>query len=527
MARLRVVPPMTLNAAFPLVRDVTALQKRRFDLLVIGGGIYGAWTAYDAAQRGLSVALIEKNDWGSGTSSASSKLIHGGLRYLEHYEFSLVRHALRERRTLSRIAPHLVRPLNFILPVWQGPRASMFMLSAGLTLYDLLAAGGQPVPRHRRYKRAELLADYPFIDPERLLGGFRYGDCQEDDARMTMTVVAAAQSAGCVSANRVGADALLEDGGRVRGALAHDSVSGARFNLEADVVVNAAGPWARQLLGESAPKVKLIKGTHIVMPAIAGQREAFLLTATDGRVFFVIPWYGRTLVGTTEQTVTDPSQAQPTDEEIRYLVAGVRSCLPGLGWSEKDLLGCFAGVRTLQDDDSGDLAAVSREFTILEPRPGLVMPVGGKYTTSRCDAVDIVDRVYRVLQRKAPPSQTHLQPLPGAPEGEFEIWQAHAMKGLGHFGVDAESAQWLTLRHGSRIACIEKLLVENPQWRERIHPEAPFILAEAVLAVREEMARSVDDILRRRLPLSLLVQGAANWRDRVEILFANELTKLG
>ncbi|TXH06343.1 MAG: glycerol-3-phosphate dehydrogenase/oxidase [Nevskiaceae bacterium] len=517
---------MIQNAAFPLIRNVAALQARRFDLLVIGGGIYGAWTAYDAAQRGLSVALIEKNDWGSGTSSASSKLIHGGLRYLEHYEFSLVRHALRERRTLSRIAPHLVRPLNFILPVWQGPRASMFMLSAGLTLYDLLAAGSQPVPRHRRYKRAELLSDYPFIDPERLLGGFRYGDCQEDDARMTMTVVAAAQSAGAVTANRVAAEALLESDGRVTGARVHDSVEGRRFDLEAEVVVNAAGPWARQLPGASAPKVKLIKGTHIVMPAIAGQREAFLLTAGDGRVFFVIPWYGRTLVGTTEQTVSDPAQAQPTDEEIRYLVAGVRNSLPGLGWSEKDVISAFAGVRTLQDEDTGDLSAVSREFVITEPRPGLIMPVGGKYTTSRCDAVDIVDRVYRALRRKPPASRTHLQPLPGAPEGEFEAWQAHAMKGLGHFGVDAESAQWLAQRHGSRVERIGQLLAENPAWRERIHPQAPFILAEAVLAVREEMARSPEDILRRRMPLSLLVQGAAKELDAVEMLLADELRRM-
>jgi glycerol-3-phosphate dehydrogenase len=511
---------MTSIPAFPLVRNVAALQQRRFDLLVIGGGIYGAWTAYDAALRGLSVALIEKNDWGSGTSSSSSKLIHGGLRYLEHYEFGLVRHSLKERRTLSRIAPHLVRPLNFILPVWEGPRANMLMLSAGLTLYDLLAAGGQPVPRHRRYNRAELLAEYPYIDPERLLGGFRYGDCQEDDARMTLTVVAAAQSAGAVVANRVTAEAFLDDDNNgVRGARAYDSVGDSRFDLDAHAVVNAAGPWATQLMGAHAPKVKMIKGTHLIMPAIAGQREAFLLTATDGRVFFVIPWYGRTLVGTTEQEITDPAQAKPTSDEISYLIAGVRNGLPGLGWSEKDLIGCFSGARTLQDENTGDLSAVSREFAIVEPRPRLIMPIGGKYTTSRCDAVDIVDRVYKALKRKAPPSKTHKHPLPGAPPKAFEQWQAETMKTLGSFGIDAESTQWLTLRHGTRVERIVELLRESPEWRARIHPEVPFIQAEVILAARDEMTGSTDDIARRRLPLSLLVKDNS-WQSVIDALVA-------
>jgi glycerol-3-phosphate dehydrogenase len=516
-----------MNSAFPLIRNTTALENRPYDLLVIGGGIYGAWTAYDAAQRGLSVALVEKSDWGSGTSSASSKLIHGGLRYLEHYEFSLVRHALRERRTLSRIAPHLVRPLNFILPVWKGPRAGIFMLSAGLTLYDLLAAGGQPVPRHKHYGRQRLLNDYPYIDPDRLLGGFRYGDCQEDDARMVMTVVAAAQAAGATVANRIAVQEILTQDGAACGARVQDVVSGQRFDVRAEAVVNAAGPWAHQLLGAAAPKVRLIKGTHLILPAIAGNRNAFLLTANDGRVFFVIPWYGRTLVGTTEKELTDPADAVPTADEISYLIAGVRNGLPGLGWTEADVIGAFSGVRTLQAEDTHNLAAVSREFAVLEPQPRLIMPVGGKFTTSRCDAVEIVDAVYRTLGRRAPASMTHLHALPGAPAGEFEPWQAGAMKTLGGFGVDAESAQWLTLRHGARVSRIVDLLEEHPDWRQRIHAEAPFIRAEAILALRDEMALSLDDVIRRRMPLSLLVQGAAKWQDEVAALIAPEMLHFG
>ena len=515
-----------MNHAFPLLRNTSALRDTRFDLLVVGGGIYGAWTAYDAAQRGLKVALIEKNDWGSGTSSASSKLIHGGLRYLEHYEFGLVRHALKERRTLSNIAPNLVRPLNFILPVWDGPRASMFMLSAGLTLYDLLALGKQPVPWHREYRRAPLLAQYPYIDPERLLGGFRYGDCQEDDARMTLMVVAAAQAHGAVCVNRISAQELLYADGRFHGARLQDAETGESFEASAACAAVTAGPWARQLLGAAAPKMKLIKGTHLILPAIAGCSDAFLLTAQDGRVFFVIPWYGRTLVGTTEKEVQSPAEAVPTPDEIHYLVEGVRNGLPGLGWTERDVIGAFAGVRTLQAENQADLSAVTREFEILEPRPGVIVPVGGKYTTSRCDSVDIVDRVYRSLRRKAPPSRTHTQSLPGSPAAKagFEAWQQAAQQKLQNAGVDADAAGWVALRHGERIARILDLVAENPAWRERLHPQAPFLKAEAILAVRDEMALSAEDICRRRMPLSLLVRDG-EWRAQLDALIAPELRR--
>ncbi len=503
------------RTAFPLVRDVAALRGGRFDVLVIGGGIYGAWTAYDAASRGLSVALIEKTDWGAGTSSASSKLIHGGLRYLEHYEFGLVRHALQERRTLYRIAPHLVRPLNFVLPMWRGPRAGPFMVSAGLFLYDLLALGSQPVPRHKHHRPRDLLARYPFVDPEQLLGGFRYGDCQEDDARMTLVVTAAAQSCGAVCANRVSAQRLLEEQSAVVGAELKDETTGEAFTLRAGVVVNAAGPWAPFLQGSNAPPVRLVKGTHLVLPGIAGCNEAFLLTAADGRVFFVIPWYGRTLVGTTESDVAHPSEAVPTDEEARYLLEGVRRGLPGLGWTQNDVLGAFSGVRMLQAEEADSLAAVSREFAVLQPRPGLVMHVGGKYTTSRSDSIEIVDAVYRALGRRPPRSTTHQRPLPGAPLGPFEAWQAHAIQDLATAGVDLEAARWLTLRHGTGIADILALMRERPPLAQRIDEHAPFVFAEAVHAVRSEMAATLDDVARRRMPLSLLVRDDA-WRRRLQ-----------
>lgn len=516
-----------MPSPFPLVRNLPALRSgETFDLLVIGGGIYGAWTACDAAQRGLKVALVEKSDWGCGTSSASSKLIHGGLRYLEHYEFSLVRHSLAERRVLSRIAPHLVRPLNFMVPVWKDSRVGRLQLLAGLTLYDFLATGKQPVPRFKSYPQRRMVERYPYLHGEGLRGGLRYGDCQEDDARMTLFVVAAAQAAGAVCANRVGAVELMEDEGRVIGARLRDEESGAAFELRAGLVVNAAGPWGRALAGSGASKVKLVKGIHLVLPSIVGLEEAFLLTAPqDGRVFFVIPWYGRTLVGTTEAQVSDVREAVVTLAEQQYLLDAVSALLPGLRWSGDDVIAGFAGARTLQDEDAESLAAVSREFTITEPRPGLVWPIGGKFTTARCDSAEVVDRVLERLGREPRPAQTAKKPLPGAPMeaaglGDVTGWQAEAMSALARREVDEEAARTLSLRHGTGLPRIHALLDENPAWAARLHPEAPFLAAEAVLAIREEMARGVDDVLRRRMPLNLLVRDATPARRTVEALLA-------
>ncbi len=508
--------------AFPFERDIAALRDGSFDVLIIGGGIYGAWTAYDAASRGLSVALVEKTDWGAGTSSASSKLIHGGLRYLENYEFGLVRHSLKERRTLFRIAPHLVRPLNFVLPMWKSARVGPLMISAGLTLYDLLAVGNQPVPAHRRFRLRELQTRYPFLDSEALVSGFRYGDCQEDDARMTLTVAAAAQAQGAVCVNRVAAERVVEQQGRVCGAMLSDVVSGDSFELRARVVVNCTGPWASTLTGAAAPRVKLIKGSHLVMPAIEGCTEAFLLTADDGRVFFVIPWYGHTLVGTTEEEVKQASDAQPSEAEIRYLLNNVRRSLPGLGWTEADIVGSFAGVRMLQNAETSSLSALSREFEVVQPLPGLLMHVGGKYTTARSDSIEIVDAVYRELGSKPPASVTHLHPLPGAPELPFETWQPQAIASLVAAGVDTEAARWLSLRHGTGIDALLQLIAHRPEWAQRIHSAAPFIGAEAIHAVRHEMAGTVDDVARRRMPLSLLVPHQ-QWLPRLRELLEGEL----
>ncbi len=492
-----------IRPAFPFVRDVDGLRAQRFDLLVIGGGIYGAWAALDAAQRGLSVALIEQTDWGAGTSQASSKLIHGGLRYLEHYKFGLVQHSLRERRVLSRIAPHLVRPLDFMLPVFKTSRAGPFMLSCGLTLYDLMAGFSPPVQRHRYYRPARVQNDFGFLERDGLVGAFRYGDCQEDDARMTLVVAAAAHGHGAVCANGVRAVHLASS---ATGTVTTVESDGDSFEINAKTVLNAAGPWAMRLMGEVASEVELIKGSHIVMPAIPDVTQAFLLTAEDGRVFFVIPWYGRTLVGTTEQTISRVEEAQPTEDEITYLLRAVAAAMPGLGWTREDVVSAFAGTRTLQKADAASLSAVSREFAVIEPQPNVWVSVGGKYTTARCDAAGIVNHIAERLGNTVA-SQTHAQPLPGTPRLPFAIWLGSARAQLIVAGVDAAAAHTCALRHGTRVDALMELLDVDRSLARRVHADAPFIQAEVVMAKADEMARSDQDVLRRRLPLHLIVGG--------------------
>ncbi len=509
------------NDAFPLQRKLAELRDASFDVLIIGGGIYGAWAALDAARRGLRTALIDAEDWASGTSSASSKLIHGGLRYLENFEFGLVRHALTERRVLARLAPHVVRPVNFILPVWRGARVGTTRLRAGLMLYDTLAWGRQPVQRHKRYNRERLLHRYPFLAEPGLRGGFRYGDCQEDDARLTMLVVAAAQAAGAVCANHVRADQLIERNGTVVGAELRDQLDGQCWALYARHTVATVGPWVQELVGETAPAVQFVKGTHLVVPGIPHCHAAFLLNAPqDGRVFFVIPFYNRTLVGTTEVSVARPADAQPSAEEIRYLLAAAHAWMPGLSWGESDVIQSFAGIRTLQAQDTNSLSSVTREFEIRHPRPGLTTPIGGKYTTARLDAAEIIDGVAHELGCSQA-STTHVEPLPGAPTADNHLgeWIEDAQRQLMAAGLDEDAALQASLRHGTRVERLCARLQDDARLAQRIDAECPFALVEAATAIDEEMAMTPDDVLRRRLPLDLLGRDRQTMRDTIQPLF--------
>jgi glycerol-3-phosphate dehydrogenase len=500
-------------------REPARLGERVFDLLVVGGGIYGAWIAYDAALRGLSVAMVERDDWGSGTSSASSKLIHGGLRYLEHGHLGLVAKALRERARLLRLAPHRVWPLRFLLPVYGDSRASRAALQVGLTLYDLLAGGRQALPSHRQLASDDLQRIAGWLEPQDLRGGFVYGDGGTDDARLTLELVDGALTAGAVAVNHARMLSLLRRrDGAVEGAQVQDTPSGRTYEVRAHCTVAAVGSWARQLAGCDPGPLRFSKGVHLVLPPMPGPSDrAVLLTArSDRRVFFLIPWYGATLVGTTDTDYHgDVNQARVEDADRDYLLSEVRHRCPGLGWSSADVRGAFVGVRTLQGS-SGQVGAATREWTLAEPHAGLLVPVGGKLTSARVEAAHTVDRCVALLGQCPRPSTTGLRRLPWAPAEPWGEWSARQIAIGTGLGLDPATAATCIRRHGTRVERLWTRLRDHPHDARRIDPRYPFCQGEVAQAVVHEMALTTEDVLRRRIPLTILGAVADGLEQRVD-----------
>lgn len=485
----------------------------QFDLLVIGGGITGAWTAYDAARRGLKVAVIDRTDWASGTSSASSKMIHGGLRYLENLEFSLVKHSLAERRTLSRIAPHQLRKLRLLIPVYNDDRVGRAKYKMGLVLYDGLAGGSQPVDKHEQLSSRNILERYPFIKKEGLVGGFTYGDCQEDDARLTFEIIEGAYYAGAVTVNHASAEHLIIEDGCVVGAAVKDKLSGEQIDVRAQITVNAAGPWSPELLDATAgEQIRRVKGVHLVMPPMPttdGHNDAVFVTSReDGRVLFAIPWYGQTLLGTTDSDYSGKTDDLKVNlKEIDYLIAAANNYFEDDVWTRDDVRGAFAGLRTLKMEDSKSATKASRDWCLEQPYPGLLMPLGGKYTTARDDAAKIVNEVVKAGSFiDAEPCTSSKRPLPWCPLGDFDSWQQQAESRCVSAGLDAETAHFAAKRHGRHIDRLLAIAQSDPDLAERIAESVPFCWADVVNAARREMAVTLDDILRRRMPVAVLTR---------------------
>lgn len=493
-------------------RDFAALHDG-FDLLVCGGGIYGAWTAYDAAQRGLKVALVEQGDWAGATSSASSKLIHGGLRYLETYDFKLVRKALAERQHLLRIAPHRVWPLRFGVPVYADSRNGMLKLEAGLTLYDLLARGPDEQMRHRRHDRPHFAEHFPWLDEHGLKGGFTYGDAQTDDARLVLELVAGAIAHGAVCVNYARLVEWSEEEGRVCGATVRDEAGEGEVQVRARQCVATSGQW---LAADEAGRAwcRLTKGVHLVLPGL-GTNEALLLTAkSDGRVFFVIPWYGRTLLGTTDTDYRgDLDRVSVEEADVEYLLDAANHYLKKR-WTKQDVIGSYAGLRVMKRSDDASPSSVSRDWELKTLDSGLHCSVGGKITSAREDACRIVDEVCATLGVDAG-CTTGERDLPWKPSQD-ELLLGVAQR----LGIDDDSARWLVRRHGRRCGLVFRLIEKSPELARRIVPDLPLILADLLFCADDEMVVHLSDLLRRRIPLLILARLDEDELRRLAVLVA-------
>ncbi len=508
------------------------LASEPIDLLVIGGGITGAGVALDAASRGLRTALVERGDFAAGTSSRSSKLVHGGLRYLNQREFRLVYEALAERQRLLRLAPHLVRPLPFLIPVFAsgtagkaGARAYARAIGAALWMYD--ATGGARIGKlHRRLSRAETLERMPDLDAERLAAGFLYYDARVDDARLTLTVVKTAASHGAVVANYVEATGLRHEGDKVVGATLTDRLGGAALDVDAKMVINAAGVWADELRaldeGRNPGSIRPANGVHITLPAGRPRLEvaAVLPVPGDKRAVFVIPWGERVYVGTTDTDYHGPlDDPTCTAADVDYLLGALNSWMrPPVDRSE--VLGTWAGLRPLVGGTpgargvpgsraTGRTADLSRRHSVRVSPSGLVSIVGGKLTTYRKMAADAVDEALEMRRAAGERptvgrSRTASVPLFGA-EGYDEMAGPGAAERL---GIAADVLEHLAGRHGGQARTVAAMVIQQPALAEPLVPGLPYLAAEAVYAARYEMAVTLEDVLSRRTR-ALLLDAAA------------------
>nr|WP_242619341.1 glycerol-3-phosphate dehydrogenase/oxidase [Actinomadura fibrosa] len=504
------------------MRDLGATE---FDVLVVGGGIVGTGAALDAISRGLSVALVEARDWAAGTSSRSSKLVHGGLRYLEQRDFGLVREALRERGLLLRqLAPHLVRPVRFLYPL----RSRMWeraYVSAGVTLYDTMG-GARSLPRHRQLTRRGALREAPALRGDALVGAIQYYDAQVDDARYTMMVARTAAEYGARVATRTEVTGFLREGERVTGARVVDLETGWETDVRARRVVCATGVWtdgAQAMTGSRATfSVQASKGVHLVVPRDRIRMDTGLITRTERSVLFVIPWGRHWLVGTTD-TPWDRGPDEPVADhfDIDYLLEQANAVLR-VPLTRADVEGVYAGLRPLLSGEVEDTARLSREHAVAEPVPGLVVVTGGKFTTYRVMAKDAVDVVAEGLDDAVPESVTARLPILGAIG--FEVLWNERRRLAARSGLHVARVEHLLRRYGSCATEVLALVADDPALGAPVPGAEDYLCAEAVYAVTHEGALHLEDILARRLRVSIEAwDGGAAAAARVAELVAPHL----
>jgi glycerol-3-phosphate dehydrogenase len=484
------------------------MADERFDLAIIGGGATGMGAAVDAASRGLRVALVEQRDIASGTSSRSSKLIHGGLRYLERFDFRLVREALKERGLLmTRLAPHLVTPVPFIYP-FRHRIYERGYVAAGVALYDRLAgAVSTPLDHQRQLSHRGLLGEMPALDPNAFIGGLEYYDAKTDDARFVVALARTAQREGAVLATSVRAVDLPRHGDRVVGVQAVDLESGRTFDIAADTTINATGVWTDSVeehVGDPVRSVTASKGIHLVVPGNRIESFAGLITKTDKSVLFIIPFHGRWLIGTTD-TPWELDLAHPAASaaDIDYLLGQVNRLLDH-PLDRGDVVGVYAGLRPLVTGGNGPTAQLSREHAITIPSPGMVTIAGGKFTTYRIMAKDVVDAALRHRGGAHAESVTADLPLVGA-EGWADLWARRARL-ASDTRLPLSTIEHLLSRHGSYARHLLDLIAARPELGERLDGRTHYLKAEVVWAAEAEGALHLDDLLTRRTRLSIEVR---------------------
>src|SRR4051794_18171339 len=484
------------------------------DVLVVGGGVVGTGAALDAVSRGLTVGLLEQRDLASGTSSRSSKLVHGGLRYLEMFDFALVREALQERGLLlTRLAPHLVRPIPFLYPLhhtWERP-----YVGAGVALYDAMALMGSRagkydmgVPRHKHLFRRQIARMAPDLRTDELTGAIRYYDCQVDDARLVMTIARTAASYGAHIASRVKVTGFLREGDAVVGVRARDLENDVDLEVRARVVINAAGVWTDEIQemvgGRGALHVEASKGIHLVVPRDRIRSETGFITKTEKSVLFVIPWGRHWIIGTTD-TPWELDLAHPAASraDIDYVLGHVNKLLR-TPLDHDDVEGVYAGLRPLLKGEVEATSKISREHTVVAPVPGLVMIAGGKLTTYRVmarDAVDVATRTLQPLLGDVRPSITDRVLLLGAQGFEARTNQRVALARSS--GLPVARIDHLLGRYGGLVDEVLAIVARDPALGEPLDGTADYLAGEVVYAVTHEGARHLDDVLTRRTRISI------------------------
>ena len=523
-----------------MIRNIEKMADKNYDVLIIGGGITGGFIAWDCSLRGLKAALIDKGDFGAATSAATSKLIHGGLRYLKSLEVGLVRESLQERRIMEIIAPHLVYPLPFVFPAFGWGMRGMPAAVSAMVFYDTLSYDrkwinddDKKIPGHETFSAEQIIALEPILDSADLKGGVIYYDCQMySPERLTLEPILSAAEYGADVANYIKAEDLIMEGDRVTGARARDLINNKEYNLKAAVTVNAAGPWADLMLGKIRGRKHhgLIrsKGIHIITRPLY-KEHAMVLQTQSGRHFFIIPWRGYSLIGTTDVVYKgNPDDFKVTEADIAEFLHEINTTVPAAKLSRGDVIFQYGGLRPIVEKETSvevEVYDASRKYELYDHEDegvrGFVTAIGGKYTTSRNMARQLVDMIFLKLGREAVPCQTHTTPLFGGEIGRYASFVERA-KLRNAAILPGESIENLCRNYGSRYTDVIASAGKKKHL-ERVCGQFPDIKAEILYAIHTEMALCLTDVLFRRTGLCTLGNPGNDVIEQVAEMMAKEL----